>query len=45
MNQRPVIRKHGGGMMTLVIVFTVSAPLSAGGQLAVTDVERGIRKK
>ena len=35
-------KNHGGGMMILVIVFTVSAPLSAGGgQLSVTHVEKG----
>ena len=41
MDQRPTIKNHSGVMMILVIVFTVSAPLSAGGQLSVTDVEKG----
>ena len=36
-------KNHGVGMMILVIMFTVSASLSAGGggQLSVTHVEKG----
>ena len=30
MDQRPTIKKHGEGMMILVIVFTIPGPLSAG---------------
>ena len=39
-------KNHGGGMMILVIVFTVSAPLSAGGgNFQSRMLKRGIRKK
>ena len=45
MDQRSTIKKHSGVMMILVIVFIVSAPPSAGGQLSVTDVEKGDYEK
>ena len=41
MDQRPTIKKHGGEMMILVIVFTVSASRCAVGQLSVTDFGKG----
>ena len=40
MDQRPNIKKHRGGMMILVIVFTISATLSTGVQRSVIDVEK-----
>ena len=41
MDQRPTINKRRGGMMILVILFTISGPVSTGAQLSVTDVEKG----
>ena len=40
MDQRPNIKKYRGGMMILVIVFTISATLSTGVQRSVIDVEK-----
>ena len=43
MDQRLTIEKHGGGIMILVIVFTESAPLSAGDNFQPHMLKRGIR--
>ena len=45
MDQKPTIKEHGGGMMILVIVFTVSAPLSTGDNFQSHMLKRRIRKK
>ena len=41
MDQRLTIKKHGSGMMILVIVFIVLVPPFCWGSLSVARVEKG----
>ena len=45
MDERLTTKKHGAGMMILVIIFTVSFSLSAGDNFQSHKLKRGIRKK